>query len=90
MDWRKTVGLAAYVLLTGVITYIYFEAGEIFLGVAAPFTSGALLAVVTGVRAEFRDLSRDDVRCEIWISGILMVAPVSWYLVSGCVFGCPG
>lgn len=81
--------MAAYVLITGMITYFYFEAGEIFLGVTAPFLSGVILAVFTGLWVGFRDLSREDVRGEIWISGILIVAPVLWYLAFGCVIPCP-
>lgn len=89
MDWRKVVGLAVYSLMAGAISYYYFEAGEIFLGVAAPFLSGVLLAIYTGLRVELQDLSREDVRGEIWISGILIVAPVLWYLAFGCVIPCP-
>lgn len=88
MDWKKFVLLAAYVIAAVAITYSYFDAGEIFLGVAAPFLSGIILGVLTGVRVIFYDLSKMDVRAEIWITVVLITAPILWYLAFGCVFGC--
>lgn len=88
MDWKKFVLLAAYVMAAVAITYYFFDVGEIFLGVAAPFLSGIILGVLTGVRVIFYDLSKMDVRAEIWITVVLITAPILWYLAFGCVFGC--
>lgn len=88
VNLKNAVALAAYVLAAGAITFYYFDAGEIFLGVAAPFLSGILLGVVTGFRVVFYGLVEDDVRAEIWIAVVLITAPILWYLAFGCVFGC--
>lgn len=90
MNRRKIAGLTVYLLLTGAITAYYFEAGQIVLGVLAPVSSGLILAVITRLRIEFHGISKSDVWGELWLSGILVVAPILWYLTFGCALGCPG
>lgn len=106
MNWRKIGGLAIYVLIVEAIAYYYASSDAVFLNpptplvgrmsvlllsLVVPFLGGVLLAVITVLRIEYSDVSVDAVRSEAVASGLLLVSPLFWYTVYGCViWACPG